>query len=200
MKKILFYITLVILLTGCSLFGADKTPPIKTYTLSGGIAPRNVTTGRGHASLLVSAPTAAPGYETTDMLYQLHPNQLSKYSKSQWIAPPAQLLLPLLTQSIQNAGCFRTVVSPPTASLTDYTLNTQLLVLRQEFLEDGHSCIRMTVEATLIDNATARPIAYRRFTTLVVTEENTPYGGVVATNQASANILRKITDFVCSIK
>jgi cholesterol transport system auxiliary component len=110
------------------------------------------------------------------------------------------LLLPLLTQSIQNTGCFHTVVSPPSASLTDYTLNTQLLVLRQEFPENSHSCIRMTMEATLIDTATARAVAYRRFTTLVPTEENTPYAGVIAANQAAANILRNITNFVCSTK
>ena len=154
-----------------------KVPPAKTYL-----------------TILVSAPMASPGYQTSAMIYMLTPYQLSSYANNQWVVPPSQMLLPLFVQALRQTGHFFAVVSPPFVGVTNYRFETHLLKLQQEFFS-SISHVRLTVQASLIKNSTNRIIASQVFEVLISAPNNNPYGGVLAANQAAAIISHRIALF-----
>lgn len=186
---------LCMLLSGCSLLGPVKTPPMNNYMLTANSSMPNNHTHGGQV-LLVTTPSAAPGYQTADMIYTLQPYQLNSFSKNRWVAPPTEMLLPLLQQNLQSSGCFRAVASPPFSGTANLVLDTQLLMLQQQFLPQG-SRIRMAIQTTLTNSISQQVIAARRFEATVPVTEDNPYAGVVAANRATQNILSNINQFVC---
>lgn len=193
--RVLWIAVGVLSLAGCSVFGPVKNPPVATYTLTvkNNQAP---TVNSQRPSLLVAAPVASPGYEESDMVYVTKPYQLSHYANSRWIAAPADMLAPLIMQNLRASGCLRAVVVPPFAGNTDLTLNTQVLALQQEFLGYQNQ-ERLSLAVTLVDSTSQRIIAQRRFECVVPAYPKNPYAGVVAANQATAEVLQQVTAFVC---
>lgn len=180
-------------LTGC--FGPVKTPTVKTYSLDqlGITQPR----GTGHGVIGVAKVEASPGFDSEDMVYVKKPHQLEHFSVNQWIAKPADMLQPLLFKTLEYSGCFSAVVPSSYTSTPDITLNSHILVFQQEFLSNNTSQVRMTVNITLTNNMTDRPLINRSFTCVIPAAPN-PYAGVVAANAATAEILHEIATFVCS--
>ena len=197
-RFILFFFLLpLIFLTGCSL-SPMKVTPMSTYIFSHS-SQSIAATPDSHSSktLLITTPIASPGYDSSRMIYVTIPFQLRSFSNHRWAATPAQLLLPLMADAIRATHRFHAVVTTPFSGAAYYELNTQLLVLQQEFLQPI-SQVRLVVEVTLQDVTTGRVIANHVFQVLVPASENTPYGGVLATNQAVHQMLRKMVRYVNS--
>ena len=184
-----------IFLSSCSL-SPIKTAPISTYTITNWPKKTVVTQKTiSRQTILVTTPVASPGYESSRMIYVMIPYQLKSFANHRWVAPPANLLLPLMANRLRAAGYFHAVVTSPFSGAAHYQLNTQLLTLQQEFLQP-ESKVRLTIEATLINTVTGRVVASRVFESVVPAPENNPYAGVLATNQAAHNVLNKIAQFV----
>ena len=128
------------------------------------------------------------------MYYQLKPHNLQAYSVNRWLAPPSQMLLPLLAQSLINSNYYHAVIAAPTNVTTTYRLATRIINFYQDFTVKP-SQIVMTIQATLINNRTSRIIASQEFSVRVPAPTNNPYGGVLAANQATQQILGKIVAF-----
>lgn len=193
--RYLILIILSMLTIACSPFGPVKTKPVNTYTLTA------TNAGVSHARtagrvLLVTAPTAAPGYQTNAMIYTKRPFELNTFAYNRWAAAPAEMLAPLLVQHLAASGCFRAVVSPPFSGNVDMVLDTQLSNLQQEFKGDT-SQVRLTLQITLQNNATHEVITNQRIEAVVPAAENNPYAGVIATNKAVDIALGKIKKVVC---
>lgn len=123
------------------------------------------------------------------------PYELRSFGDHRWVAPPAELLLPLLTDRIRATGYFHAVVATPYLGVSNYQLNTRLLALQQEFLQP-QSEVRLKMQATIMNVATGRVIASREFQAVVPASENNPYAGVIATNQAAHIVTNQIAQFV----
>lgn len=194
MFRLLCFLSLIFL-TSCSL-SPIKVTSTSTYTLSN--SPKNMTvstTSHSSKTLLITTPIASPGYDSTRMIYVLVPYQLRSFSNHRWAATPAQLMLPLMANVIRATHRFHAVVTAPFSGAAYYQLSTRLLLLQQEFLQPK-SQVRLVIEVTLQNVATGRVIANRVFQAVVPASENTPYGGVLATNQAVHQVLRQIAGFV----
>src|SRR3990167_4914830 len=179
----------IAVLSGCSMMGGPvATTPITTYTITRW--PETVekpVQSTSKSTLLVTTPIAAPGYETSAMLYMKIPYQLKTYAENRWVSPPADLLLPLLANRIRLMHIYRAVVTPPFSGQATYQLNTQLLALQQEFMQPV-SQVRLRVSATLIQIATGEVVASRVFESVQPAADNNPYSGVLATNKAANQI------------
>lgn len=178
-------------LTAC---GPIKTHPLTTYTLCTFNPPKLSPKVKTHLTLLVSNPSANPGYQSAAMLYMRSPYQLQAYANNRWVAPPAQMIQPLLIQALRNTRYFEAVVSPPFAGIAQYHLDTQVLKLHQEFLVPA-SQIRFAVQATLINNKTGKVMGSRLFEALIPAPNNDPYSGVLAANRAAEVISKQIARF-----
>src|SRR5690349_7258410 len=62
-------------------------------------------------TLLITAPDAAAGYQTSQMLYVKKPFELEAFAKNAWVNPPADMLYPLVLQSLQRTNLFEAVTS-----------------------------------------------------------------------------------------
>lgn len=193
MTRFLQLTTLVLsllMLAGCSLlFGPvkDKTTHYELTRVSHArfaANPHNVT-------LFVAAPSASAGFDTDNMIYTKQKYQIKSFAKNRWIASPALMLTPLIVQSLRNTGYFRAVVSSPVIGNTDFRLQTQIIELQQEFFQ-GRSQVRLVLQMTLLNSTTNNIIVDRRLETVCDVPQDTPYGGVIAANIATAETLQKL--------
>ncbi|MDI9818706.1 ABC-type transport auxiliary lipoprotein family protein [Tatlockia sp. PL877] len=146
-------------------------------------------------SIFVNTPVAAAGYKTEEMLYTKKPFELMPFVHNAWVDPPAEMLLPLIVQSLNCSGYFHAVASSPSSETTDYRLDTQLIELQQSFLTKP-SRIHLVVKAVLTRVDDNRIIASRIICPQVTCPIDSPYGGVLAANRATELFTTELTNFI----
>ncbi len=144
-----------------------------------------------HRSLLISQPEAMAGYQTEQMLYVKKPYELSSFAENAWIAPPANMLYPLLIEAFQADHRFSAIASSPYADKVDYRLDTQLLAMQQTFLTKPSEFI-LTLKIVVTRVKSNQVLASRIITEHVACPTDTPYGGVIAANKAAIAMTEKI--------
>lgn len=189
-----FWAIAPILLIGCS---PVATPEVKQYNLDR-LSTKRIAKHATIKTLFVAAPKAASGYEREDMIYVKQPYMLNAFAKNEWVAPPAEMLTPVLVQSLQNSGYFRAVVAAPYSGKTNYRLNTTLIELNQNFMKQP-SETHITVKVDLVNVDKNIIIATKRFHEKQRTVSNTPYGGVLAANQACQRLMTRLSTFVVNV-
>ncbi len=147
-------------------------------------------------TLLVSMPKAAPGFDTPGQVYIRTAYQLEYYSKSQWVDTPARMLLPLLVHRLEVTGQFQAVLSATTSTIaSDLRLDTEIVRLQQEFLTYP-SQVRLVLRAQLLDMEARKVIATRVFEIVENALSENAEGGLLATNQAVARVLKDLAAFI----
>lgn len=178
-------------LVGCS---PVETPTTNQYKLAL-YSKNHLSNKHSSRSILVSQPEAVGGYQTEQMLYIKKPFELNSFLHSAWADPPANMLFPLIVQSLQYTGYFYAVASSPYSEQTDYRIDTQLITLQQDFLCKP-SAVELVVKVVLTHVSDNRIVASRVMSQRVSCPQQTPYGGVVAANQATLALTGEITQFV----
>lgn len=197
MKNILLASAIIFLLPGCSLLSPIKAEPVTTYvinTIPDAVSSRSTSA----ATLLVASPETAPVYNTADMAYSTQPYQIAYFAKNRWAATPGQMLQPLIVRSLQKTHYFCAVITTSTRGHYNYLLNTQILELQQYFqgaAQGQTSCVRLVIQAQVVNAANNQVIATKQFTATEFAPQNTPYGGVVAANKATAHLLNPLVNF-----
>ncbi|MDF1655506.1 MAG: ABC-type transport auxiliary lipoprotein family protein [Coxiellaceae bacterium] len=196
LKRTIFSVLAVLMsLSLVSCLKPLNVPNEANYTIKALKPKVNTRRPRTNLTLLVSDPVASPGYRSDNMRYMITPYRLEKFSKNKWIGTPANMMLPVFVQGISSAGYFKAVVTSPFSGLTDYNLQTDILEFEQNFMLPQSRFI-MTVQADLVNSKTNKIQASRRFSAVVTAQQNDPFGGVMAANQAAAKINRQLTQFV----
>ncbi|OGT67618.1 MAG: hypothetical protein A3J38_10185 [Gammaproteobacteria bacterium RIFCSPHIGHO2_12_FULL_45_9] len=145
--------------------------------------------------ILVSALPAASGYNTANMLYTKTPYDVQAYALHAWVAPPGDLLLPVIVKALTATGHFKAVVMAPFTGATTLQLQMTLLMLQQEFTQDNQSRVHLSIQANLLNTTTGRVLANRIFTAVVPAGADA-YSGVLATNQAARQIAVQVQQMV----
>ena len=186
--------TNLLLLTACSVFN-PVNPNVNTYTLeSVSTKTFDVASAGEGGTLLVLIPTAVPGYQSRQMIYVEQPYQLQAYTRNEWIAPPTQMLQPLIEESLRNTGYFHTVVGQPFTGASDVRLEVELLKLQQEFMYEP-SEVLLEIRAILVNSKTNQVVTSKILSAEVPTSANNPRAGVAAANQATRMILEQLAKF-----
>lgn len=179
------------LLAACSIFSPVKTESINEYvvdTVSYGIHTHRGTT----KTLAVSLPTANAIYRTKEMAYSIKPHEINYFAKNRWAETPAQMLHPLMIQTLQNAHHFKVVAPPTGIGRYDLLLSTQVLKFYQDFCESG-SVFRLTVRAQMIKVSNGKVLASKEFTVIEPAPCANPYGGVIAANRSTEKMLSQLS-------
>lgn len=145
-------------------------------------------------TLVVSAPRAAAGFDSSRMIYVRQAHKLEYFAHNEWIDTPARMLSPLIIAALENAGAFRAVVQAAGSAGGELRLDTEVLTLQQEFIRQP-SRVRFTLRAQLVEDAGRRVVASREFEAVVAAPSDDPYGGVTAANQAVRNVLQDLAVF-----
>lgn len=178
------------LLSGCAV----NTPVVNQYKLDQ-YSRKPMAAQQANVSILISPPEAAAGYQSEQMYYVKKPYELQAFAKNAWISAPANMLFPLILQTLQDSGYFYAVVASPYADKADYRLDTQLIELEQNFLCKP-SAIEMAVKVVLTHVADDRVIASRIIREHVQCPSDSPYGGVIAANQATRAFTAQLSEFI----
>ena len=148
-----------------------------------------------HSSILISQPEAMAGYQTEQMHYVQKPYELNTFVHSAWISSPANMLYPLIMQSLQKTGYFYAVASGPYVDKADYRLDTQLIELQQNFLLKP-SVMNLVAKIMLTHIADNRVVSSRIISEHFNCPTDTPYGGVIAANKATHAFTAVLSEFV----
>ncbi|MES2218144.1 MAG: ABC-type transport auxiliary lipoprotein family protein [Pseudomonadota bacterium] len=181
-----------LLLTGCSVF--SPVTPVSNMTYVVNTVPAVPVHQRHGGSIFVAEPATVSIYNTTDMAYSTYRYQIGFFVKSSWAATPAQMLQPLIVQTLQNTKHFSSVNSAIGVGQSTYMLNTQLLQFQQDFTS-GQNIFRLHARLLLISSATNHLIASKDISIAIPASQNTPYGGVVAANMAVRDMLAELARF-----
>lgn len=184
-------LSLMGVLTGCSKV---TLPEEHQYQLQA-LATVKATGYASSKTLLVSKPEANEPYQGDDMLYINAPYQLKPFAKNRWVAPPADMLAPLMVTSLQNSHQFKAVVDDSYNGDVTYRLETRLLQLNQSFLKRP-SEVSLVVMAYLIDDRSNRVLRSKRFVLKAKAPSDSPNGGVLAANQATRDFLNQLQRFI----
>ncbi len=144
--------------------------------------------------LVVAVPRAAPGHDSTRMVYLQQPQQLRAFAHNEWVDTPAQMLAPLMVRALQDSGAFRVVLLAPSGAMGALRLETELIRLQQDFTSQP-SRVRLTLRAVLLDTATRQAVAWQEFDETVAATSESPEGGVQAAHQATQRVLQALALF-----
>lgn len=146
-------------------------------------------------SIHVTPPDAVAGFQTQQMLYIKKPFQVESFAKNSWTNPPADMLYPLIVESLQRTQKFVAIKSSAYTGDATYRLDTLLLNLEQNFLKKP-SALEFSAKITLTNVASNQIVASRLINIQIPCPSDTPYGGVIAANKASYQFTAAVTNFV----
>ncbi len=192
-NKLMIILLCGLSLTSCSMFSPVAADDTSTYMLT--TIPSSIPKHpRRAGTLLVMTPDTQPAYNTNRMAYTTKKYQLSYFGRNQWAETPAQMLLPLIVQSLQNTEYYRAVAAAPYMGKAEYLLTTQIIKLQQNFLHKPPT-IEFYLRAQLTHLTNNQVVATKQFAMVTPLHENTPYGGVLAANEATGKLLASLTNF-----
>lgn len=191
--KYVFIIFNFFALSNCTFFGPVKTKPQIAYELSG--LPAVPIKKRTSKILMVPQPDSLPMYNTTQMFYTPKPYQIASFSQNRWADTPAQMLHPLLIQSLQKMNYFHAVVSPPYTGKYDYLLNLQVLELKQDFIYRP-ATLKFSLKVDLIKSVGNRILVTKIIKITEPMRFCNPYNGVLAANRVTKQLLSQINALV----
>ena len=183
----------IVSLSGCSLF----TPvDIDTHQYVLGTIPVDLPAERTHTvTLSVLVPETVPAFATPRMAYTSQKYQIAYFTRNEWVETPAQMILPVIVETIRRTHYFSAVRAPPDLGRSTFLLRTEILELNQDFTSDP-AVLRLTVRFDLSRETTHQPIAAKAFSVQQQLGERNPYAGVVAANEAVGRLLRDLARFV----
>ncbi len=188
----------IVLSAGCSNLKPEASPtPPSYYSLDapgGTPAPAQRAPRSSGYTVIVNTPSAAAGFDSQRILYVRQAHKLEYFAHSEWVDPPARMLAPLIVTALEATGAFRAVVSVPGSASGELRLETEVLMLQQEFLTKP-SQVRIGLRAYLVENDTRRVVATRDFEVLRASPSEDPYGGVQAANAAVRAVLQQLAAF-----
>jgi cholesterol transport system auxiliary component len=153
--------------------------------------------------ILQIARIAVPEWlEGTAMYYRLdyqHDSRLSAYGRSDWIAPPATLLEPMLQNAIAAGGGWRAVIGPANPANADASLQLRLDDFSQRFSQPGHSVGVLDATATLIGNHDDGVVAQQHFHIEVAASTPDAQGGAQALGEAGRQFAAQVQRWLGSV-
>jgi cholesterol transport system auxiliary component len=191
--KIIAAVIMSFLLVSCSMFSPVPSVSSTTYLVNS-IPPRVPVGSHRRSILFVAMPETSAFYNTTDMVYISKPYQIGYFVKNNWAETPAQMLQPLIVQTLINTHHFRAVNSSLAMGNYDYVLSTQIMQFAQDF-SVAQSVYRLTLRVQIIKSSTNQIVATKQIAIIKPAQANTPYAGVIAANSAVADALLAIAEF-----
>jgi len=188
----------ILALGACTQFQPVKNEPPKLFALQAELD-RAPAAPSASLTLAVNAPRAAPGYDSSRMVYVRKSYELESFAKNQWVDTPARMLAPLLVRALEGSGKFRAVVQSPSPVAADLRLDTEIVRLQQEFIAHP-SRVHLTLRAQLVDVKSARVVASREFDVVENAASEDPYGGVMAANLAVRRALVELVAFSADVQ
>ena len=146
--KQLLVIVFAFLLVGCSI-KPEPSKPISKLRIEPNFT-LHVNKNPSPKVLKVSTPYGLRSIKSTDILYTKGDGEYSSYRDSKWEDTPSRQITRLLSDTLQSAKIFETVISSSSKIKYDYILEINVKSF-EHVLKDEKSYIRLHVNLFLIE-------------------------------------------------
>ena len=185
-------LVLALILSGCSLLPKAEPVVIHRYTLDYPVVETRMDSSG--PVILVSRIYTRMGLASHRMMYRRDVHKVAYFTKNQWIAPPADMLEPLIVDSLESAGRFAAVVQPGSPVVADLRLDLHLAELYQDFSSRPGS-VRFRIRAQLLNMNTLSVLATQQFDYSLPVATETAASGVDAINMVVQKFLPELVKF-----
>ncbi len=135
-----------LMLTACL---AQPHPNKNRFGLAAEIGPDSAP-AKARRTLMLGAAATAAGYDNRALVYKIGPDQYESDFYNEFLAPPARLLVDLVTQYLEAHNAKARVVKSPGLTLADFGLETYLEKLYGDYTVDPPQAV-IEVRFTLND-------------------------------------------------
>ena len=180
-------------LSAC-LLPQDKSPPRQDYLLEVATFAPPPARRSSDKILLVTAPRAAPGFDSNRIAYSREPLKLDYYNDSGWSDTPAKMLLPILVRAFETTGAFKAVMSPPAPGFADLRVDVDVIRLQQDLMTQP-SKVRLSARIKVLDMKSGQVLGTQVFEAVEPAPSEDAYGAVRAANAAVGKVLGKMVPF-----
>lgn len=190
-------VSAVALTAGCTFLPQPEAIDTTRLQLTGNEAVVEPAESTG-LTLLVAKPRALQPYATPRIAYIEQDRELRYFTRHEWVADPANMLLPALVRVLEEGGRFAAVVVPSTPATADARLDVEIIELHQDFRGAGPSEFVWHVRVQVVSLDARRVLGTRVF------EVREPAGGdaragAAAADRALARLLSELTAFVAEL-
>lgn len=179
-------------LAACSLLPSAEPVVIHRYTLDR--PPPDKRFDPGGPAILVAAVRARPGSASRQIMYRRGPSEAGYYTRSRWLAPPADMLQPLVVDALEGTARFRAVAQPGDTIAADLRLDLELVELYHDVSSDPGS-VQLRVRARLQRMAPPAILATKQFAYAAPVVANNAASAVDAVDSLLDELLREVAQF-----
>jgi len=183
--KNLFYLLIVVLISGCSL--KQEVTDINSYSID--FNSKNSSYKNIGKSILIEEPLVNKSFNSRSIFYSQKPYLFEEYAKNRWINLPSSMIHNSLLESFQSSNIFSIVSFEDTKIKYDYVLKTNVIKLYHEINADKSYVILKINFNLLKDEKLVKTFSYDK---KVLVKENRPYEFVNSLNKTFEEIMEEL--------
>jgi cholesterol transport system auxiliary component len=145
-------------------------------------------------TLLVTAPKAAPGFDSNRIAYTKEPPKLDYYNNHVWSDTPAKMLLPILVRAFESTGRVQGRDRAAGAGAGQLRVDVDVIRLQQEFMTQP-SRVRLTARIKVVDMKSGHVLATQVFEAVEPAPSEDAGGAARAANAAVQKVLSQMVSF-----
>jgi cholesterol transport system auxiliary component len=183
--KNLFYLLIVVLISGCSL--KQEITDINSYSID--FNSKNKSYKNTEKSILIEEPLVNKSFNSRSIFYSPKPYLFEEYAKNRWINLPSNMIHNSLLESFQSSNIFSLVSFSDTKIKYDYVLKTNVIKLYHE-INENKSYVILKINFDLVkDKELVKTFTYDK---KVLVKENKPYEFVNSLNKTFEEIMEEL--------
>ena len=183
--KNLFYLLIVVLISGCSL--KQEVTDINSYSID--FNSKNKSYKNSEKSILIEEPLVNKSFNSRSIFYSQKPYLFEEYAKNRWINLPSSMIHNSVLESFQSSKIFSLVSFSDAKIKYDYVLKTNVIKIYHEINTDK-SYVILKINFDLVkDKELVKTFSYDK---KVLVKENRPYEFVNGLNKIFEEIMEEL--------
>ena len=183
--KNLFYLLIVVLISGCSL--KQEVTDINSYSID--FNSKNKSYKNIDKSILIEEPLVNKSFNSRSIFYSQKPYLFEEYAKNRWINLPSSMIHNSLLESFQSSKIFSLVSFSDAKIKYDYVLKTNVIKIYHE-INENKSYVILKINFDLVkDKELVKTFTYDK---KVLVKENKPYEFVNGLNKIFEEIMEEL--------
>jgi len=185
------------LLGACTNLVPGQTPPPTLY----GLTPKS--TFREDLppvdwQLILEAPVANAGLNTTRIALQRDPMRLEYYARSSWTDRAPLMIQTLMIESFENSGKIISIGRESVGLRADFVLKSELREFQAEYFDGGPPKARVRINLKLVRMPQREIIGSESFEAVVEASTDSLDAVIVAFDEALGKVLRRVVEWTIS--
>ena len=183
--KNLFYLLMIVLLSGCTL--KQEVTDINSYSID--FSSKNSSYQNSQKSILIEEPMVNNSFNSRAIFYSTKPYLFEEYAKNRWINLPSSMIHNSLLESFQNSNIFSLVSLEDSKIKYDYILKTNVIKIYHEINGDKSYAILKIKFDLLKDKVLVKTFSYDK---KVLVSQNKPYEFVNSLNKTFNEVIEEL--------